>query len=111
MGVEEQRVNVVIDITAPAAQWQSLGDGFKVDVRVLVQVVDKAVMVPVSALFPIGSRSGIFVVEGGRANLREVSVEARNGVSAWVKTGLTVGAQVIVYPDSKLKDKVRVKVR
>ena len=111
LGVEEQRVNVVIDITAPAAQWQSLGDGFKVDVRVLVQVVDKAVMVPVSALFPIGSRSGIFVLEGGHANLKEVSVEARNGVSAWVKTGLTVGAQVIVYPDSKLKDKVPVKVR
>jgi hypothetical protein len=38
-------------------------------------------------------------------------VEARNGVSAWVKTGLTVGAQVIVYPDSKLKDKAPVKVR
>lgn len=111
LGVEEQRVNVVIDITTPAAQWQSLGDGFKVDVRVLVQVVDKAVMVPVSALFPIGSRSGVFVLEGGRANLKEVSVEARNGVGAWVKTGLTVGAQVIVYPDSKLKDKAPVTVR
>jgi HlyD family secretion protein len=111
LGVEEQRVNVVIDITAPAALWQSLGDGFKVDVRVLVQVVDQAVMVPVSALFPIGSRSGIFVVEGDHAYLKEISVEARNGVSAWVKTGLVVGAQVIVYPDSKLKDKVRVKVR
>jgi HlyD family secretion protein len=111
LGVEEQRVNVVIDITAPAAQWQSLGDGFKVDVRVLVQVVDQAVMVPVSALFPIGSRSGIFVLEGGHANLKEVSVDARNGVSAWVKTGLAVGGQVIVYPDSKLKDKAAVKVR
>jgi len=111
LGVEEQRVNVVIDITAPAALWQSLGDGFKVDVRVLVQVVDQAVMVPVSALFPIGSRSGIFVLEGGHASLKEVSVEARNGTSAWVKTGLAVGARVIVYPDSKLKDKVSVKVR
>jgi len=111
LGVEEQRVNVVIDITAPAALWQSLGDGYKVDVRVLVQVVDRAVMVPVSALFPIGSRSGIFVVESGHAHLLEVSVEARNGVSAWVKTGLTVGAKVVVYPDSKLKDKVPVKLR
>ena len=111
LGVEEQRVNVVIDITAPAALWQSLGDGYKVDVRVLVQVVDQAVMVPVSALFPIGSRSGIFVVESGHAHLLEVSVEARNGVSAWVKTGLTVGAKVVVYPDSKLKDKVPVKLR
>lgn len=74
LGVEEQRVNVIIDITSPAEQWQSLGDGFKVDVRVLVQVVDKTVLVPVCALFPIGSRFGIFVLEGGRANLKEVCV-------------------------------------
>jgi HlyD family secretion protein len=111
LGVEEQRVNVIIDITASPALLRSLGDGFKVDVRVLVQVVDNAIMVPVSALFPIGSRSGIFVVEKGHAHQREITVEARNGVSAWVKEGLTVGAQVIVYPDSKLKDKVAVKMR
>jgi HlyD family secretion protein len=88
-----------------------LGDGFKVDVRVLVQVVEDAVMVPVSALFPIGSRSGIYVVEKDHATLKEVTVQARNGVSAWVKEGLAVGTQVIVYPDSKLKDKASVKVR
>jgi HlyD family secretion protein len=111
LGVEEQRVNVVIAITAPAAQWQTLGDGFKVDVRVLVQVVDNAVMVPVSALFPIGSRSGLFVLEGDHAALKEVSVQARNGVSAWVQAGLVVGERVIVYPDSKLKDQAAVKVR
>lgn len=111
LGVEEQRVNVVIDITAPDAQLKALGDGFKVDVRVLVQVVEGAIMVPVSALFPIGSRSGIFVVERGRATLKEIEVQARNGVSAWVKEGLTVGTQVVVYPDSKLKDKAAVKLR
>jgi HlyD family secretion protein len=111
LGVEEQRVNVVIAITAPAAQWQALGDGFKVDVRVLVQVVENAVMVPVSALFPIGSRSGVFVLEDGHAALKEVSVQARNGVSAWVREGLSVGSQVIVYPDSKLKDEAAVQAR
>jgi HlyD family secretion protein len=111
LGVEEQRVNVVIDITAPAAQWQALGDGYKVDVRVLVQAVEGAVMVPVSALFPIGSRSGLFVLEAGHVSLKEVSVEARNGVSAWVKSGLSVGTQVVVYPDSKLKDRASVVLR
>lgn len=111
LGVEEQRVKVVLDITAPAAQWQALGDGFKVDVRVLVQVVENAVMVPVSALFLIGSRSGVFVVEKDRAYLKEITIQARNGVSAWVKEGLAVGAQVIVYPDSKLKNEAKVKVR
>ncbi len=111
LGVEEQRVNTVIEITAPAAQLKALGDGFKVDVRVLVQVVEAAIMVPVSALFPIGSRAGVFVVEKDHAYRKEVSVQARNGVSAWVKDGLSVGTQVIVYPDSKLKDGARVKLR
>jgi HlyD family secretion protein len=111
LGVEEQRVNAVIDISSPPAKWQALGDGFKVDVRVLVQVVENAVKVPVSALFPVGSRSGVFVLEGGRARLHEIEVAARNGVDAWVKTGLKAGTQVIVYPDSKLKDGDSVKPR
>jgi HlyD family secretion protein len=104
LGVEEQRVNAVIDISSPPEKWPALGDGFKVDVRVLVQVVENVVKVPVSALFPVGARSGVFVLEGGRARLHEIEVAARNGVDAWVKTGLKAGTQVIVYPDSKLKD-------
>ena len=111
LGVEEQRVNAVIDIHSQPEKWQALGDGFKVDVRVLVQVVENAVKVPVSALFPVGSRSGVFVLEGGRARLHEIEVAARNGVDAWVKTGLKAGTQVIVYPDSKLKDGDSVKPR
>jgi len=111
LGVEEQRVNVVIDLTSPAEKWRSLGDGFKVDVRILVQVVDNAVKVPVSALFPLGPRWGLFVLEQGRASRREVDVAARNGVEAWVKNGLASGAQVVVYPDTQLKDGERVKAR
>jgi HlyD family secretion protein len=82
-----------------------------VDVRVLVQVVDNAVKVPVSALFPVGARAGLFVLDGGHARLREVEVAARNGVDAWVKTGLTPGTQVIVYPDTTLTDGDAVKSR
>jgi HlyD family secretion protein len=111
LGVEEQRVNAVIDITSAPSQWTALGDGFKVDVRVLVQVVEKATLVPVSALFPVGARSGLFVLEQGRAKLQEVEVAARNGVDAWVKAGLAAGTQVIVYPDVKLRDGDRVKPR
>lgn len=111
LGVEEQRVNAIIDITSPPEKWQALGDGFKVDVRVLVQVVENAVMIPVSALFPVGARSGLFVLDKGHARLREIEVAARNGALAWIKTGLTKDTQVIVYPDTKLKDGDRVKTR
>lgn len=111
LGVEEQRVNAIIDITSPPEKWQALGDGFKVDVRVLVQVVENAVMIPVSALFPVGARSGLFVLDKGHARLQEIEVAARNGALAWVKTGLAKDTQVIVYPDTKLKDGDRVKTR
>lgn len=111
LGVEEQRVNAIIDITSPPEKWRTLGDGFKVDVRVLVQVVENAIKVPVSALFPVGARSGIFVLDNGRARLQEIEVAARNGVDAWVKSGLSKDTQVIVYPDTKLKDGDRVKAR
>ncbi|HPW83119.1 MAG TPA: HlyD family efflux transporter periplasmic adaptor subunit [Rhodoferax sp.] len=108
LGVEEQRVNAVLDITSAPDTWRALGDGFKVDVRVLVQVVDNALKVPVSALFPVGARSAMFVVEEGRAQQREVEVLARNGVEAWIKSDLKPGATVIVYPPSKLASGDRV---
>lgn len=68
-------------------------------------------MVPVSALFPVGSRSGVFVLEAGHVRLQEVIVKARNGIQAWVPEGLAVGAQVVAYPDIKLLDGAKVKVR
>lgn len=111
LGVEEQRVNAVIDITSAPDKRTTLGDGFKVDVRVLVQVVENAIKIPVSALFPVGSRSALFVVEGGRARQREIEVSARNGVEAWVKTGLAPGTSVIVYPPTSLQDGARVTTR
>ncbi len=111
LGVEEQRVNAVIDISSPPEKWRALGDGFKVDVRILVQVVENAVQAPVSALFPVGARSALFVMEAGRARQHEVEVAARNGTQAWVKAGLTPGMQIIVYPPASLKDGARVKPR
>jgi HlyD family secretion protein len=111
LGVEEQRVNALIDILSPAATWSKLGDGFKLDVRILVQVEEDAVQVPVSALFPLGNRSGLLVLEWGRARLQEVDVDARNSSSAWIKSGLAVGTKVIVYPDSQLQDGEQVKTR
>ncbi len=111
LGVEEQRVNAIADITTPQDIWKGLGDGFKVDVRLLVQVEQNAVMVPVSALFPIGSRSGVFVLDGGHVRLKEVTVLARNGTQAWVPEGLVLNTQVVVYPDIKLQDGAKVKAR
>ncbi len=53
LGVEEQRMRVLIDITSPQAEWQALGDGYRVSVRIVTLSEAKAVQVPVSAVFPL----------------------------------------------------------
>lgn len=113
LGVEEQRVYAVIDISSPQAQWATLGDGFRVEVSIVVQALERALLVPVSALFPQGERMALFVLEGGRAQLRQVQLVARNGNDAALVegSGLAPGAQVVIYPPPGLKDGMRVKAR
>jgi HlyD family secretion protein len=111
LGVEEQRVNVIIDITSPPGKWPLLGDGFRVDVRILVQTMSDVTLVPVSALFPLANQSGVFILDGGRARQKQVDIAARNGVSGWVSQGLEPGTQVVVYPASTLKEGSRVVAR
>lgn len=117
LGVEEQRVKVLIDITSPAARWASLGDGYRVSVRVVTLALDKAVQLPASAVFPLPDAGpgeadfGVFRLDGGHARLVRVKVGARNGSMAWVPQGVEPGAAVIVYPPAGLKDGARVKAR
>lgn len=109
LGVEEQRVNVVLDILSPPEQWNSLGDGFKADVRIVVQTTGDALKAPVSALFPSGARAALFVVEDGRARQHEVEVLARNGNEAMIKADLAPGTEVVLFPPSSLREGQRVK--
>ena len=117
LGVEEQRVKVLIDITSPASRWASLGDGYRVSVRVVTLALDKAVQLPASAVFPLPDAGlgeadfGAFRLDEGRARLVRVKVGARNGSMAWVPQGVDPGTTVIVYPPAGLKDGARVKAR
>lgn len=116
LGVEEQRVKVLIDLTSPADQWRALGDGFRVGVRIVVLDVAEAVKVPVSAVFPQPGAArndamAVFMLDGGRARLVPVELGGRNGSDAWIKSGLKAGEQVIVYPPTTLRDGSRVKPR
>ena len=111
LGVEEQRVNVLIDFAASPTAWGNLGDGHRVDARITVDTVDDAVLVPVSALFRQGEGWAVFAVSGGRAQLRPVATGARNGMVAVVLDGLEPGAQVIAYPADAIADGVAVEAR
>ena len=120
LGVEEQRVEVLIDITSPPEQWKALGDGYRVSVQVVTLAQDKVLRVPVSAVFPLpegaakdGTKTGmaVFAIDNGRARLTPVELGARNGTDAWIRSGLRPGMSVIVYPPAAVKDGGRVQAR
>jgi HlyD family secretion protein len=108
LGVEEQRVNVVIDIVAPRDHPARFGDGYRVDARIVVDQRADALLVPVGALFRHGEGWAAYVIDGGRARVRAVEIGPRNGTHAVVLAGLSPGDAVIAYPGDAVRENVRV---
>lgn len=123
LGVEEQRVNVVIDLglgpgpgpgeVQPVAGGErnatpALGDGFQVEAHVVVWQADKALKVPMGALFREGDRWQVYVAEAGRAHRRTITIGHRSDVEAEVLSGLAEGDRVILHPGDKLGEGSRV---
>jgi HlyD family secretion protein len=112
LGIEEQRVKVLIDIESPPEGWQAMGDGFRVTARIITQSVDKAVLAPVGALFPFADGGmAVYRIDGNRARLQPVEVAGRNGSEAWIQSGLNPGQSVIIYPPPTVSEGRRVQVR
>lgn len=108
LGVEEQRVNVILRFTDPQSARAGLGHGYRVEARIVVWQSDNALIVPSSALFRTGQVWSVFVVEDGIAKRREVNIEHNNGLQAQVVSGLEPSNRVILYPASGLSDGMRV---
>jgi HlyD family secretion protein len=111
LGVEEQRVNVVMDFEDSAEAWKALGDGYRVEVRIIVWESEDVLKLPTSALFRRGEDWSVFVYENGRARLRTIKIGKRNGLEAQILTGIEAGAQVVIHPSDSLMDGVRLTVQ
>lgn len=111
LGVEEQRVNVLVDLSSPPEQWSGLGDAYQVDTRITVFTQEDATIVPTGALFRRGETWNLYVVNGGRAQDREIKLLRRSGRLAAVSAGLAPGERVIVYPSDRIAAGVGVEVR
>ena len=111
LGVEEQRVNVIVDITSPFELWRRLGDGYRLDATFIIWEGKDVLQVPASALFRKGDDWALFLVEGRRAKLTAVTIGKRSGLSAEIVKGLQEGAVVITSPDDTIRDNGKVKVR
>jgi len=108
LGIEEQRVNVIGDfLDSPGP----LGDGYRVEARIVIWEKPDVVKLPLSALFRQGGRWAVLRVESGRALLSTVEVGHRNSLEAEVLGGIGEGAEVIVHPSNELKEGDRVVVQ
>lgn len=105
LGVEEQRVKVIVDLVDSPPE---LGAGFRVEARIVVWEDDAVLTVPTSALFQRDGTWWLFVVEGGRARERQVQLGQRGIDAAEVRGGVEEGETIIVFPSDEVADGVRV---
>lgn len=111
LGIEEQRVNVMVDIDTPRQQWQSLGHGFRVETRIILWQSDDVLKVPLTALFRQGDDWAVFKVENGTAHTRIVETGRRDGVDAQITGGLEEGDQIVLHPSGRIGDGTKVEKR
>ena len=111
LGVEEQRVYVIVDFTDPPQARAALGDEFRVEARIVVWEQADVLKVPAGALFRTADSWCVFTVQQGRAQVRKVQVGRRNAEEAQVLSGLAEGEPVIVYPGDRVQAGVRVSPR
>ena len=108
LGVEEQRVNVVVDLLTPPEERLSLGDNFRVEGRIILWEDARALKVPSGALFRRGADWAAFLLVTNSVQLRVVKTGRSSGSETQVLSGLREGDDVILYPGDRLKDGQRV---
>lgn len=111
LGVEEQRVWVIVDITSPHAQWHHLGEAYRVNARFMLREANDTLRIPASAVFFDDGATAVFRVEQGKARRTPVVIGLQGEGLADVRQGLKSGDVVIVHPDRSLSDGDRVRVR
>ncbi len=108
LGVEEQRVNVIIDLDEPPEERPRLGDGFALDAEIVVWSQPEVLKLPLSALFRDSEGWNCYVVEGGVAKRRPVELGQRNDFEVQITSGVTAGEQVVLHPSDRISDGTQV---
>jgi HlyD family secretion protein len=111
LGVEEQRVNVIIDLDDPPGERATLGDGFRVEARIVIDEARDVLIVPTSAVFRVEGESAVYRVAGGVVELRRVKLGRQNGLEAEIVDGLKAGDQAVLHPSDRIEPGVEVRSR
>ena len=106
LGIEEQRVNVIVDFTDPRSQWSRLGHGYRVDAAIEIWKADDVVQVPTGALFRHQKSWAVFRVIGDKAVRTEVTIGHNNGRVAEILAGVKPGETIVLHPSERIADGV-----
>jgi HlyD family secretion protein len=108
LGVEEQRVNVIVDFVGQGDEWSSLGHGYRVEVAIVTWEESDVVQVPVASLFRNGEQWAVYRVIDGKAVLTPVEVGRDNGRNAQILAGVEPGEAIVLYPGEEVADGISV---
>jgi len=104
LGVEEQRVLVIADMTSPSDEWRALGDGYRLEAHFVIWEGKEILQVPASVLFRSGTKWAVFLEDNGKARQRIVEIGQRNGLTAEIISGMKEKERVIAHPDDSISD-------
>ena len=111
LGIEEQRVNVIIDIRDPRDRWARLGHGYRVETRIVLWNGSDLLKLPLTALFRDGDRWSVYVEKDGRAQRQHVTLGRRTKLEAEIKDGIAQGSRVVLHPSDRVTSGARITAR
>lgn len=111
LGIEEQRVNVIIDLDDPQGPASRLGHGYQIDASVIIWSDDDAVRLPIGAAFRKDGDWFAYRVENNKARLTALKIGQRNDTFALVLEGLSPNDVVVLNPGPSIQTGAQVRVR
>jgi HlyD family secretion protein len=111
LGIEEQRVNVIIDFTSPNEAWSRVAHGYQVDVKIVLWEGSGVLKLPLTALFRESDEWAVFVEHDGKASKRKVNLGRRTGLEAEITSGLSAGDRIVVHPGDKIVQGIGIEAR
>jgi HlyD family secretion protein len=111
LGVEEQRVNVIADFLEPLEARRTLGDGYRIEVRIVARRAANVLKVPSGAVFHRGDVWAVYRSVNSRAHECRVEIGDQTEIETEILSGLEPGDIVIVYPSDRVRDGATVRHR
>jgi len=110
LGVEERRVNVLIDLDQPWESRKELGDGFRVDANIQIDKSGMDVLtIPTTCLESSQGKWYVYkVIEsswaGHRVKRTEVDIGLSSRTQTQIRSGLDQADTVVLYPPETIRD-------